>query len=74
MQRALDLPHQVGQEHEAPLQEPQDEQLAFRISGRDLPAEFPDPLGDCRLIEGDSLDGPPLETGVGDDSCHPFNI
>src|SRR5712691_973813 len=51
LQRPVDAPHQVAEEDEAPLEQPEHQQLALGIGGRDLAAELRDPAGDRLLVE-----------------------
>ena len=65
LERAFDLPDEVRQEDEAPLQEAEHQQVTVRIGGGDLLAQLAHATRDRRLVEGDSLDGAPLEARIG---------
>src|SRR2546428_460405 len=51
LQRSVDAPHQVAEEDEAPLEQPEHEQLAVGVGGRDVAAELRDPARDRLLVE-----------------------
>src|SRR5437667_47593 len=54
LQRAVETPHQIAQKDEAPLEQPEHDQLALRVGRRDLAAQLPHPPRDGLLIEDDA--------------------
>src|SRR2546429_9772066 len=56
LQRALETPHQIAQKDEAPLEQPEHDQLALGVGRRDLAAQLPHPPRDGLLIEDDAAE------------------
>src|SRR2546430_912883 len=54
LQRTLETPHEIAQKDEAPLEQPQHDQLAVGIGRRDLAAQLPHAPRDRLLVEDDA--------------------
>ena len=53
----VEVAHQVRQEEDGALQHPDEEQVAARVVGGDLPAQVADPGGQLVLLDEDLADG-----------------
>src|SRR2546426_890141 len=56
LQRAVEAPHQIAQEDEAPLEQPEHEQLAVGIGRRDLTTQLGDTPRDRVLVENNACE------------------
>ncbi len=64
------MTHQVAQKDKAPLEQPQNQQVAVGIFRGDLGAKLGNTLRDRIGLERDAFDGTPCKPRIGDYSRH----
>jgi hypothetical protein len=69
LQGACNVAHEVAQEDEAALEQPQHQEVAFGVGRRDGRAKLLNALRDVGRIESDALDGAPVEPRIRGRSC-----
>ena len=64
LQGTTNLPHEIAEKDEAPLQKAKNEQVAFRVRLADFPTELANARRDLIGAERDSLDRAPIEARI----------